>query len=192
MLRIADQQLAARGAEGRCQSTLELLGTRNRVERRGAPRIDREVCPRGEVWLARAAEASDEGAHPTSPCEPKTWDGLRVGLADGYKRGDAIHILRPSDGFALQYLPFLVSRPHALSGVCTDGQRVFVVDEVRSEVQRLQREVEVQRLQRELQTTREEVCSRCTPSEPPSAPRSAPRSAPQVQLLQSLVRVRVS
>ena len=51
------------------------------------------------------------------------------------KRGDAIHILRPSDGVALQYLPFLVSRPHALSGVCTDDQRVFVVDEVRSEVQ---------------------------------------------------------
>ena len=60
-------------------------------------------------------------------------DGGRLFVSD--RRGDAIHVLAPEDGQSLQALPFLMHRPHGLAGVCHDGQRAYVVDELRNEVQ---------------------------------------------------------
>jgi hypothetical protein len=57
----------------------------------------------------------------------------RLYVAD--KRGDAVHVLAPVSGACLQVLPFLVQKPHGLAGICTDGLRVFAVDEIRAEVQ---------------------------------------------------------
>ena len=51
------------------------------------------------------------------------------------KRGDAVHIIDCKDGTAMQMMPFLVQKPHGLSGVATDGLRVYIIDEARSEVQ---------------------------------------------------------
>ena len=68
-------------------------------------------------------------------------EGLAAGNGRLYvsdKRGDAVHILDPVEGSSLQLLPFLMHRPHALSGVCTDGYRVYTIDEARNDLQVLQ------------------------------------------------------
>ena len=51
------------------------------------------------------------------------------------KRGDSVHVIDCNNGASMQILPFLVQKPHALAGVATDGLRVYIIDEARSEIQ---------------------------------------------------------
>ena len=51
------------------------------------------------------------------------------------KRGDSVHVIDCQNGKSLQVMPFLVQKPHALIGVASDGLRVYVIDEARSEIQ---------------------------------------------------------
>ena len=79
------------------------------------------------------------------------------------RRGDAVHVLAREDGRLLQAVPFLMHRPHGLAGVCTDGLRVFVVDELRNEVVVL--------------TSLEADATRKSVSERHATPRVTPRAA---------------
>jgi hypothetical protein len=51
------------------------------------------------------------------------------------KRGDSVHVIDCNSGASMQIMPFLVQKPHALAGVATDGLRVYIIDEARSEIQ---------------------------------------------------------
>ena len=50
------------------------------------------------------------------------------------RRGDAVHVLSAEDGSVVQTIPFLMGRPHGLAGICCDGHRVVVIDEIRNEL----------------------------------------------------------
>lgn len=56
------------------------------------------------------------------------------------RRGDALHMLAAADGRPEQTVPFLVNRPRGLGAVCTDGVRVFVADELKSQILVLNRQ----------------------------------------------------
>ena len=52
------------------------------------------------------------------------------------RRGDAVHVLATHDGQPLQQIAFQMNRPHGLCGVAADSKgRLFVLDEVRNEIQ---------------------------------------------------------
>ena len=59
------------------------------------------------------------------------WEG-RLYVTD--RRGDAVHVLSAEDGSVVQTIPFLMGRPHGLAGICCDGHRVVVIDEIRNEL----------------------------------------------------------
>ena len=59
------------------------------------------------------------------------WEG-RLYVTD--RRGDAVHVLSAEDGSVVQTIPFLMGRPHGLTGICCDGHRVVVIDEIRNEL----------------------------------------------------------
>lgn len=99
------------------------------------------------------------------------------------KRSDVVCVLAPHDGHLLQAIPLLMHRPHGLAGICSDGKRIFVVGERRSEVHVLTAlRTDFANLPTGVRTINEAPAARATPSTTPRAtPRATTRATPLLQ-----------